>query len=89
MLDCLRRHHRTHISASRGVADISCAAAYENDGTISRHLQALHQAERHEVTYMEAVCRRVKADIEFCTAIVYQVSDFFFVCYLRDKTTRL
>ena len=40
------------------------------------------------MTYMERICRGVKADIKFCLSGVDKLADLTFVGYLRDKTAR-
>ena len=89
MLNGLRRHHASHIAASGGVADVARAAADEDDGAVARHLQALHQAQRHEVTDMQRVCRAVKANVERRLAVVDHVADVLFIRHLRNQTARL
>ena len=89
MLNGLRRHHASHIAASGGVADVARAAADEDDGAVARHLQALHQAQRHEVTDVQAVRRRVKANVEGRLAVVDHFADLRLVRDLRDQAARL
>ena len=36
---------------------------------------------------MQAVCGRVKTDVEGCFSIVYEIADLFFVCDLRDQSS--
>ena len=89
VLDHLRRHHLAHIRAAGGVADHAGAAADEDDGSVARHLQALHEAQRHEVADVEAVRRRVEADIEGRLALVDKLGDLLLACDLRDQAARL
>ena len=79
--------HLAHIGTSRGVADHAGAAAEKRDRLVACHLQTLHKAERHKVTYVKAVGCGVKADIKYRLAGIYQFSDFFFVCYLSNQTS--
>ena len=51
--------------------------------------QALHQAQRHEVTDVQAVRRRVKADVEGRLAVVDHFADLRLVRDLRDQAARL
>ena len=88
MLDGLDGHHRAHIGTAGRVADHGGAAADERDRLVACHLHALHQAERHEVTDVQAVCGRVKADVERRLAVVDHLADLFFVRYLRDQAAR-
>ena len=62
------------------------AAADESDGLVACHLQALHQAQRHEMTYMEGICGRVKAYIECCLAVVDKIFYLFLICHLRNQS---
>ena len=70
-------------------SDVARAAADEDDGAVARHLQALHQAQRHEVTDVQAVRRRVKADVEGRLAVVDHFADLRLVRDLRDQAARL
>ena len=63
------------------------AAADENDGLVARHLQALHQAQRHKVTDVQGIRRGVKADVEAGAAVVDQITDLLFVRDLCDQTS--
>ena len=85
MRDSFGGHHLSHIGFARRVAYHARAAAYKRDRLISRLLEPFHKAERHEMTYMEAVGGRVEADIERGFSRVYHFADFFFVRYLSDK----
>ena len=87
VLDLFLCEHLAHIGTSRRVADHACAAAEKRDRLVACHLQTLHQAERHEVAYVKAVGRGVKADIKYRLACVDQFSYFFFVCYLSNQTS--
>ena len=87
MLDNLWRHHSSHISTARWISYHSGTPADQGDWLISCHLQTLHQAERHKMSYMEAVCCRVKANIEYRLSLIYHFPDLFFVCYLGNKTS--
>ena len=75
-------HHGTHIGSAGRVADIACAAAYQNDRLVACHLKSFHKAERHKVPYVKRVRRRVKAYIEGCFTGVYKLAYLIFVCYL-------
>ena len=88
MLNGLRSHHLTHIGTSGRVSDHSGTAADQGDGFVACHLKSLHEAQCHEMSYMKAVCSRVKSDIEYSLSVIYHFADFFFVCHLRDQSTR-
>ena len=81
----LLSEHLAHVGAARRVADHRRAVADEGDGLIARHLQALHQAQGHEMADMQGVCRAVKADIERGLAVVDHFADCFFIRHLRDE----
>ena len=85
VLDGLRRHHGTHVGTTGGVADIAGAATDQNDRLVARHLQSLHEAERHEVADMEGVRRRVEADVEGGFPFVDEFLDFVFIRHLGNK----
>ena len=87
VLDGFFCQHLTHIGPSGRVTDHSCSAAEKGDRTVSCHLQSLHQAKSHEVTYMKAVCCRVKANIECGFPVIYHLFDLVFVCNLCDQAT--
>ena len=71
-----------------GVADHGGAAADQSDRLIARHLQTLHQGQRHEVTGSQAVGRAVKADVEGGFAVVDEVDDLL-IGDLGDQTASL
>ena len=85
VLNGLRGHHGAHIGTAGGVADIAGAAADQDDRTVPCHLQALHEAESHKVTDMQAVCRGVKADIKGRLTVVDELFDLFLVSHLSDE----
>ena len=39
------------------------------------------------MSYMKAVCCRVKANIKSCFSLVYHFFDFFLICNLRNEAT--
>ena len=86
VLDDLRRHHRAHVRPAGGGSDIACAAANEDDGAISRHLKALHQAQGHEVAHMEGVGSGVKADVEHRLPLIHHLGDLLLVGHLGDQS---
>ena len=87
MLDGLGGHHGTHIRAAGGVADVTGAAAHQDHRAVPGHLQALHQAQGHEVPNVEAVRRGVKSDVEGGFAGVHQLPDFLLIGHLGDEAT--
>ena len=86
MLDILAGEHLAHIRPTGGVADHGRTAADQRDRLVARHLQALHQGKRHEMSRCKAVSGAVKADIKNRFAIVDHGSDFFFIGDLRDQS---
>ena len=86
MLDRFFCHHLTHVGSSGRIADHRCTSADQGNRFIAGHLQTFHQTKCHKMSYMKAVCRRVKTDVENSFSIIYQFLDFFFVCYLRDQS---
>ena len=64
VIDGLRRHHLAHIAFARRIADHARAAAQQHDGPVPRPLHMRHCHQRHKVPHMQAVCRRVEANIE-------------------------
>ena len=89
MGDIVLGQHLAHIGAAGGVADHGRAAADERNGPVARHLQPLHQAQRHEVAHVQAVRRGVKADIERRLSVVDQLADLLLVRDLCDQAARL
>ena len=87
VLDVLTGQHLAHIGSARGVADHGGAAADQGDRLVARHLQALHQRQRHEVPCRQAVRRAVKADIERRLARVDHRLDLFLVGQLGEKSS--
>ena len=87
MLNGFRSQHLSHIGLAGGVADHSGAAAQQGDGLVACHLEALHQAQSHEVTYMQGIRGRIEADIEGRLALVDHLLDLFLVGNLRDKSS--
>ena len=61
-----------------GVADHRGAAADQGNRTVAGHLQTFHQAQRHKVTNMQRVRRRVKSNIKGRLAAVNQFLNQFF-----------
>ena len=68
---------------------MSGAAADQDDGLVSGHLEPLHQAECHEMPHVEGVGGWVKADIKPGIAIVDELPDFRFIRHLGDQTSGL
>jgi hypothetical protein len=87
MLDGFLGQHLTHIRSSGRVTDHTSTTAKKGNRAVACHLQSLHQAKSHEVSYMKAVCCRVKADIKCSFTIVYHLFDLVFICNLRDQAT--
>ena len=86
VLDGVLGQHLTHVGAAGGVADQRRTVADQGDGLVARHLQTLHQAQRHKVAHVQAVRRTVKADVECGLAVVDHLADLFFICDLCDQT---
>src|SRR5699024_5763034 len=57
--------------------------------TVARHLEPLHQAQSHEVTHMEGVGGRVKADVKDGLALVDHLGDLLLVGDLGNEATGL
>ena len=85
MLDNFRGHHGAHIRTSGWVANHTRASANQGNRLVACHLKALHQTERHEVAYMEAVSCGIEADIEYGLSLVDHFLNFFFVGHLGNK----
>ena len=82
----LDRHHLTHICLSAWVADHTCTAAYQSNGTMTCPLHMSHSHKRDEMTDMEAVRRRIKSNIER-DFLFFQHLAQAFVCYLFYKSS--
>ena len=85
VVDILLGEHLPHIGTARGVADHGGAAADEGDRLVARHLQTLHQGQRHEMTCRQRVRRAVKADVERGLAVVDHLADLFLIGDLCDE----
>ena len=85
MLDGFLGQHLTHIGSSGWVTDHTGSAAKKGDWSVSCHLKTLHQAKCHEMSYMKAVCGRVKSDVEGSLTVVYHFLNLIFVSYLGDQ----
>ena len=85
VVDLLRGHHGPQIAPARGIPDHTRAAPHQGDGPVARHLQTLHQAKRHEMSHMEAVCRGIKTDIESRFSIIDQFLDLLLVRQLGQQ----
>ena len=85
VLDGLLGQHLAHVGTAGGVADQGGAVADQGDGLVARHLQTLHQAQRHKVTHMQRIGRAVKADVEGGLAVVDHFADFFLIGDLSDQ----
>ena len=86
MLNGLRSEHFSHVGLTGGVADHTGSAAEERDGLVACHLEALHQAQSHKMSYVQGVSGGVEADVEGRLAFVYHLLDLFLVGYLRDES---
>lgn len=85
VLDDLWGHHGAHIGTAGGISDHTGAAADQGDGTVARHLQALHQAQGHEMSHMQAVRRGIESDIEYGLTFVDHFFNLFFIRHLGDQ----
>lgn len=86
VLDGLLGHHLSHIGLAGRVTDHCCAAADEDNGLVACHLETFHQAQRHKMANVQAVCGGVKTDVEGCLSGVHQFFDLFLVGHLGDET---
>ena len=80
-------HHLAHVSTSRRISYHAGAAAHQGYGLVARHLQPLHQAERHKVAYVQAVRRRIESDVKGGLARIDHVPDLFFVSDLGKEAS--
>ena len=98
--DLLLCEHFPHIGLAGRVADHACAAPEQGDRFIACHLQALHEAQGHKMSDVQAVRRRIKADVEngfsridefpdplLVRYLCNQASCFQFFIYLHDRVT--
>ena len=89
MVDLLFCEHLAHIRLAGGVADKTGSAAEQCNRLVPGELHALHKAERHEVTDVQAVRCRVEADVERSLSVVDEIGYLFLVCELREKPAAL
>ena len=64
--DSFRSQHFSHIGFAGRVTNHTCTASEQNNRLIAGHLEMLHQAECHEMPYMQRIRSRVESDIESC-----------------------
>ena len=87
MLNGLLCHHLTHIGSSGWITDHCGTSTNQSNWLIATHLQTLHQTKCHKMSYMQAVCCRIKSNIERCLSFIDQTADLLFVCYLCNQTS--
>ena len=68
---------------------MSRSASYERDGTVSVHLHMAHYYHLQEMTYVQRICRRVKAYIKGHLLLAQKLSYFLLMRTLRYKSTLL
>ena len=88
VVDGLFRHHGAQVAPAGRVANHARAAANQRDRPVPRHLQPLHQAQCHEMPYVQAVRRGVEADVERGLSVVDQFLDLLFIRQLGQKASR-
>ena len=89
VLDRLLCEHLAKIRSAGRITDHACAAAEKGDRLVAGHLQPLHEAERHKVSYMKAVRCGIETDIESSLSGINEFPDLLFICHLRDQAARL
>ena len=77
------------VASAGRITDHTCTAANQCYRLVSCHLKSFHQTKCHKMTYMQAVCRRVKSYIECGLTVIYHFAYFFFVCDLSNKPSGL
>ena len=87
MIDLLDGHHLTHIGTTGRVTDHTGTTADQGDRLIAGLLQTLHQGQCHKVTYMQRICRRVKADIEGRLPVIDQITNLLLIGNLRNQSS--
>ena len=80
--------HVEYQTANRHYAHVDCpghADYVKNMVTGAAQMdESLHQAQCHKMSYMKAVCSRIKTNIKGCLTRIYQLPDFFFIRELRQ-----
>ena len=89
VLDLFFCQHLTHIGLSGGIAHHTGTAANQSDGFVSCHLETFHQTQCHEMSYMKAVCCRIKSNVKYCFSVVDQITYHILVRYLGDEASGL
>ena len=89
MLDGFLRHHLAHIGFTGRIADHAGASAEQCDWHMPRALHMRHDHDLHEMAHMQAIRRRVEADIELDLLMLHQIPDLVLVGHLRDHAARL
>ena len=87
VLNGVRRHHLPHIRAAGRVAYHSRASADENHRRMAVLLHVHHDDDLHEMPYVQAVGRRVEADIKFYLFFSQQLPNGFVIGGLLDKAS--
>ena len=77
--------HLAHIRTPRRIADHGSTAADKSNGTVSGHLQTLHQRKRHKMAGCKTIGSAVKANIECRFSGIDHVFDFFFIGHLCNQ----
>ena len=89
VINLLPRQHFTHVALARGVADHAGAAAEQGDRVMPVPLHMRHDDHGHKMPDMQAIGRRIKADVEGSSAAVQQLAHLLLIRRLRDQTALL
>ena len=87
VLNGLHGHHAAHIGTTGRIADHGGTTTNQRNRLVAGHLQPLHQAQCHEMAYMERISCGIKANIEGGLAVIDHFTNFFFIGNLCDQTT--
>lgn len=87
MFDVFIRQHLAHVRASRRISDRTRTAANEADGTMAGTLHMSHGHQGDEMTGMQAVRRRIEADVEGHALFVKEFAQLGFIRTLGDEAS--
>ena len=85
IVDRLNIHERTHVGSARWISDHARAAAEKNYRRVAELLHIHDYDNLHEMSHVEAVRSRIKADIELNLLVLQKPSDLLLVSGLLNQ----
>ena len=87
MVDCLFRHHLTHVTLSGRISDHGRSAAHQCDRNMAGSLHMHHRHDGKKMSGSQRICGRVKSDVEFYFFSAKKIPQLFRMGTLRDKSS--